>query len=256
MKYLLLILFTVQAHAFDFTVNFDNLTNGRFTLATQKIAFKDPSVVMQVSDDKANTKTLMSIVSSGCKSGRCLQYFIPKGTHGTGFFITTTPTDTLNIEFDWFYKPGYDFSIRSGQTMACGKVPGFVGWNSPPNMSVGVIEELTWRANANTKGGAPFFGFLNQDDHSGHTCCGSAGYGPSIQTGRWYHVKVSMKSGASGYTKGWIDGVQYFNNGPFISSVAVSTPVVNFRTWFGCGNTTPAVDSYALMDNVHIWSGQ
>jgi hypothetical protein len=241
---------------FDFKVSFDNLPDGSpFQLPQQQQVFNDPHIVKHINGDTGRnvSKYVMSIVSHDCKNAHCLQYTYPKGSRGTflelpgygssGFVLVMSQADILNIEFDWLFEPGFD--LDSG----IGKIPGWLMIGSG-SLNKGTQELLTWRANYHPTRLA----FLNQDPETGHTCCGSAGVGPAAVTGHWYHVRMQIKAGRNGYSNGWIDGKPVFHNGPFHAKTQLDTAIVNFRTWFGGANHA-ANDSYAHMDNIHIWSG-
>ena len=241
---------------FDLKINFAELPDGSpFQLPQQQQVFNDPHVVRHINGDTGPnvSKYVMSIVSHDCKSARCLQFVYPKGSHGTflelpgygasGFVLLMSRAEILNVEFDWLFEPGFDLS--SG----IGKMPGWpmIGSSS---FNKGTQLLLTWRANYRPTR----LVFVNQDPESGHTCCGSAGAGPAAVTGHWYHIRMQLKAGPNGYSKGWIDGKLVFDNGPFLARTQEDTAIVSFRTWFGGANHA-ANNSYAHMDNIHIWSG-
>jgi hypothetical protein len=241
---------------FDFRASFANLPDGSpFQLPQQRQVFNDPHIVKHVNGDTGPnvSKYVMSIVSHDCKSARCLQFTYPRGSRGTflelpgygssGFVVVMSQADILNIEFDWLFEPGFD--LNSG----IGKIPGWpmIGSDS---FNKGTQLLLTWRANYHPTRLA----FGNQDPETGQTCCGSAGVGPAAVTAHWYHIRMQLKAGPNGYSKGWIDGKLVFRNGPFLAKTQHDTAIVNFRTWFGGANHA-ANNSYAHMDNIHIWSG-
>ena len=240
---------------FDFKVIFDSLPEGNFLLPQQQKVFNEPHIVKHINGDSGPkiSKYTMSIVSHDCKNVHCLQYTYPKGSHGTfldlpgygssGFVLFLSQADTLNIEYDWLFEPGFDLS--SG----IGKFPGWPMFGSE-SLNRGTQLLFTWRANYHPTRLA----FGNQDPETGHTCCGSAGAGPAAVTGHWYHVRMQLKAGPNGYSKGWIDGKLVFHNGPFLAKTQHDTAIVNFRTWFGGANHA-ANNSYAHMDNIRIWSG-
>lgn len=241
---------------FDFKVSFDKLPDGsQFQLPQQQQVFNDPHIVKHINGDTGPnvSKYVMSIVSRDCKNAHCLQYTYPKGSRGTflelpgygssGFVLVMSQADILNIEFDWLFEPGFD--LDSG----IGKIPGWPMIGSE-SLNKGTQELLTWRANYRPTR----LVFGNQDPETGNTCCGSAGVGPAAVTGHWYHVRMQLKAGPNGYSNGWIDGKPVFHNGPFLAKTQRDTAIVNFRTWFGGANHA-AKDSYAHMDNIHIWSG-
>jgi hypothetical protein len=241
---------------FDLRVNFADLPDGSpFQLPQQQQVFNDPHVVRHINGDTGPnvSKYVMSVVSHDCKSARCLQFTYPKGSHGTflelpgygasGFVLIMSQAEILNVEFDWLFEPGFDL------TSGIGKIPGWpmIGSDS---FNKGTQLLLTWRANYHpTK-----LVFVNQDPETGQTCCGAAGAGPAAVTGHWYHIRMQLKAGPNGYSKGWIDGKLVFDNGPFLARTQRDTAIVNFRTWFGGANHA-ANNSYAHMDNIHIWSG-
>ena len=241
---------------FDFKVSFDNLPDGSaFQLPQQQQVFNDPHILKHINGDTGRnvSKYVMSIVSHDCKNTHCLQYTYPKGSRGTflelpgygssGFVLVMSQADVLNIEFDWLFEPGFD--LNSG----IGKIPGWPMIGSE-SLNKGTQLLLTWRANYHPTR----LGFVNQDAETGHTCCGSAGMGPAAVTGHWYHVRMQLKAGPNGYSSGWIDGKPVFRNGPFLAKTQRDTTIVNFRTWFGGANHATN-NSYAHIDNIHIWSG-
>ena len=197
-----------------------------------------------------------SIVTSGCKTAgnHCLRYHYPKGTLGiaqtsggpiAGFIIFEKYVDVLNVEYDWMFESGFD--LKGG----AGKIGPWLAYNTP-RLHSGVDIILQWR----NLSGKDIWKPATQDPGNGTTI---ATNGPALPAvGQWAHIKMQLKPGPSGWQKVWVNGTLIHNNGPFTPADSTGIgPIVSFRTWFGGGGRAQAAkwDSYARIDNIHIWSG-
>jgi hypothetical protein len=249
---------------FDFTVNFDNLPEGAFTLTQQKSVFTDPHIIKQYNTD--STGTLMSVVTSGCKGAHCVRHFYPTGALGSvppassgrlkinaanGFYLILTNTPVLNIEYDWMFEGGFDLNQGGG------KIGGFPEYGVNGSLRRGTDLLVYWRSLCADRSTDPCFAADTQDQATGQT---TQSYGPHINTGQWYHIHAQLAPGPRGWQKVWVDNKLFYNHGPSAASRGSSptdTPIANFRSWFGGGssNYSPKNDSYARIDHIRIWSG-
>jgi hypothetical protein len=245
---------------FDYQPNFNTLSVGPFTMTQQKQAFTNPSITTQAN---GNTAKLISITSLCKTSGNhCLRFYYPQGTVGSGwdssiwgtlgFAIYQQSVPVFNVEYDWYFEPGFDL------TGGIGKIGPFLTYHHD-NPYSGFQEITIWRTNSNGYG--YFVPCVQAQSSGGTTICATTAQkeqGPAIQTGQWYHVRMQAANGPNGYQKAWINGTLIFNNGPYIPPGTTDLqPVVFFYSWFGGAGSASAAkwDSYARIDNVHIWSG-
>ncbi len=259
---------------FDFTLNFDSLPAGsRFDLAAIQATFNSPAIMSSMTGD-TDVNPLFTIVAGG-KSGNCLQTKYPKGDLGDYVRVpgygpqaiiafTVTDCDVLNMEYDLQLAPGFDLHYLGG------KLAPSIGFGKNATFSPTTTSGLKTMFRANNPpipptgttlppgDGAHFFSAYFFRDYG--TPFTTAYDKVNFTLGQWYHWKMTVARGRSGFAKVWKDGVLFYqlnDSTMYTESGPPWLPYFNLAHWFGGNGPDQAAlwDSFALYDNIRVWSG-
>lgn len=248
--------------AYDFTADFNRVPAGTaFSADQQKRVWKDPDVKWHWN----GMKTAYSIVAEGKNGGNCMQIFYPKGEVGAthkgetrDYQLIAAPTDVLNVEWDWQFKPGFDFHSQ-------GKIAPAVRVKNNSGVWIGLRWYWYYSAPLPNPGGRAHPVLHAENNTTGATIF-SAYTSPrwDFQAGVWYHFHLQYAPGPQGWLKGWIqrpnDAKETLTGsyGAVANTTSGSPFMLSFSTFFGGAGPAVAArtDSYALIDNIHIYSGR
>jgi hypothetical protein len=249
--------------SYNIYANFNSLPTSPLTTAQLKTVFVDPNVMNVANLDKSGKH--IAVVSSGCKSTRCIQYYYPKGSVGedypdgsiSSFDVQMKGTGTVVCEFDWMFENGFDIGEQGGKLPMSIRFGAHYDATATSILGPNAVGLRVMWAIANKRRPIPGWRTYIGSNKTGNHWKTDVVSRYNITIGAWHHIKEQL-SVSKGTFQTWIDG-QSLESGNLQSccniSVISGTPIhFHFDSFFGGAGTAAQAkwDSWSLMDNVHI----
>lgn len=245
---------------FNFTADFSSIAAGSlFNASQQQLVYNDPNVRWAWT----GVRTAFSVVAEGTTGGNCFQVHFVPGDVGAGYGgqtkeyqVNCTPVEILNLESDWKFKTGFDFHSQGKTAMSMRIVH--------PDGNVTSMRFM-WNYRSSLVPPSHFRMYAGNDTTGVHW--GDTSVAWNIVEDTWYHLHQQMKAGADGWARMWIKRptdlaeVLVYDQPAAGTDIATTDPTMkrylSFSTFFGGAGAAIACrnDSYALQDNIHIYSG-
>jgi hypothetical protein len=210
-------------------------------------------------------------VADGGRNNRCLRTKYAAGDYGNisnnCWWVKFPYSQIVNIEFDWFFEPGFYFAKNSSGHNG-GKIPGLWGGTNRNRTVNGTRKvgdwcaRFMWREFDGVKARLIQYhegGFYNIQGGDMTWEDGSKIY---LEAGVWYTFRIQVKQVANsktGYIKCRLNGKPIL---PVHTNVMLtdnpSCPwSIFFSTYFGGGSSwAPPRDCYSRCDNMRVWTGE
>jgi hypothetical protein len=242
--------------AFDFTSNFNAALPGPMNQAAVNAAWTDPAIQATSLGDQGSR---FSIMAGAGKDGvsKCQRAILPAGQFGGDSnwynLVLGNPGLPVNLEWDHYFEPGFDFSE------GVGKIGPSIYWGPLTGSLCGSVHTYIWNSGPPGQGARAKFSPLSQVNRSGynpHEMLGSIVSPNWLVGGQWYHMRVQVFGGPTGWAKYWVDGLLIATSPMPTFSLPTDLVTVGFNTFAGGGSSAyaPLVDSYERYDNAHIYT--
>jgi len=233
---------------FAYSVNFNAVSLGPFTTAAKTTAW---GFAPAFDGDPNGIK--YSIVNGGKNGGQCCQILYPANQNGNTNqeyqMFRDSSGVVVNVEFDFKFLPGFDF------TKDVGKIGPGINWGPRSGPSGGVAPFIIW--NQQKSGQAATFSIAVQNQATGGNYNQPIVRSGPIVIGQWYHWKIQMLGGSGGYVNAWLDTklfASYLNITTWPTSIG-DTVMFDDYYHYGGGGPGPPSTIYALQDNIQYYSG-